>query len=88
MKDDDINELIETLNCMYEDYADAGVDTISVAGVMLAVAVKTLQRTLDKEEFDAILSDLSDNQFGEWADLPDDDASLVEYEQTKKRIIH
>ena len=86
--DEQLTELIDTLTDVYQDYLAEDIEPISVASVMLAVAVKQLQRTLDKDEFRAIIEDLTQNQFSDWAELPDDEYSLVEYEPKKKRIIH
>lgn len=88
LTDEQLTELIDTLTVVYQDYLAEDIDPISVASVMLAVAVKQLQRTLDKDEFRAIIEDLTQNQFSDWAELPDDEYSLVEYEPKKKRIIH
>ena len=51
MTDNEITDLIETLSCIYEDYLDLGVDPTSVASVMLAVAVKQLQKALAQLKF-------------------------------------
>jgi|TARA_R110000772_G_scaffold217249_2_gene327676 hypothetical protein len=88
LTDEQLTELIDTLTDVYQDYLAEDIEPISVASVMLAVAVKQLQRTLDKDEFRAIIEDLTQNQFSDWAELPDDEYSLVEYEPKKKRIIH
>ncbi|MDA9843021.1 hypothetical protein N9C44_00965 [bacterium] len=88
MNDEQITELIDVLTDIFQDYLAEDIEPISVASVMLAVAVKQLQRTLDKDEFRAIIEDLTQNQFSDWAELPDDEYSLVEYEPKKKRIIH
>lgn len=88
LTDEQLTELIDTLTDVYQDYLAEDIEPISVASVMLAVAVKQLQRTLDKDEFRAIIEDLTQNQFSDWAELPDDEYSLVEYELKKKRIIH
>ena len=88
MNDEQITELIDVLTDIFQDYLVEDIEPISVASVMLAVAVKQLQRTLDKDEFRAIIEDLTQNQFSDWAELPDDEYSLVEYEPKKKRIIH
>jgi hypothetical protein len=88
LTDEQLTELIDTLTDVYQDYLAEDIEPISVASVMLAVAVKQLQRTLDKDEFRAIIEDLTQNQFSDWAELPDDEYSLVEYELIKKRIIH
>jgi hypothetical protein len=88
LTDEQLTELIDTLTVVYQDYLAEDIEPISVASVMLAVAVKQLQRTLDKDEFRAIIEDLTQNQFSDWAELPDDEYSLVEYELIKKRIIH
>lgn len=88
LTDEQLTELIDTLTDVYQDYLAEDIAPMSVASVMLAVAVKQLQRTLDKDEFRAIIEDLTQNQFSDWAELPDDEYSLVEYELIKKRIIH
>ena len=88
LTDEQLTELIDTLTDVYQDYLAEDIEPISVASVMLAVAVKQLQRTLDKDMFRAIIEDLTQNQFSDWAELPDDEYSLVEYELKKKRIIH
>jgi len=88
LTDEQLTELIDVLTDIFQDYLAEDIEPISVASVMLAVAVKQLQRTLDKDEFRAIIEDLTQNQFSDWAELPDDEYSLVEYEPKKKRIIH
>ena len=88
LTDEQLTELIDVLTDIFQDYLAENIEPISVASVMLAVAVKQLQRTLDKDEFRAIIEDLTQNQFSDWAELPDDEYSLVEYEPKKKRIIH
>lgn len=85
MTDKEMVDLIETLNCVFEDYMDNNIDPLNIASVMLAVAVKQLRRTLDKDEFDAIIKELSSNQFDNWDELVDKE---FEEEIKKKRIIH
>ncbi len=70
LTDEQLTELIDTLTDVYQDYLAEDIEPISVASVMLAVAVKQLQRTLDKDEFRAIIEDLTQNQFSDWAELP------------------
>ena len=65
LTDEQLTELIDTLTDVYQDYLAEDIEPISVASVMLAVAVKQLQRTLDKDEFRAIIEDLTQNQFSD-----------------------
>ena len=88
MNDEQITELIDVLTDIFQDYLAEDIEPISVSSVMLAVAVKQIQRTLDKDEFRAIIEDITQNKFSDWAELPDDEYSLVEDEPKKKRIIH
>lgn len=88
MKDDDITDLIETLTCIYEDHMDLGIDPTSVASVMLAVSVKQLQRTLDKDEFNAIMNDLAEQQFRSWDELSQEEEEALQEEINKKRTVH
>ena len=88
MTDNEITDLIETLSCIYEDYLDLGVDPTSVASVMLAVAVKQLQKALDRDEFDAIMKDLAEQQFKSWDELDQEDEDFIKQEINKKRILH
>ena len=61
-----------------------------VASVMLAVAVKQLKRQLDENEFNAIMSDLTENQFSEWENMSDEelDELLMELDTKNDRILH
>ena len=90
MTDEQIKDLIDTLSCIFEDYLEEGVSTISVASVMLAVSIKQLQRTLDDDEFTAIMIDLTKNKFSEWEDLSDEEieAYFEETQPDKKRTLH
>ena len=90
MTDEQIKDLIDTLSCIFEDYLEEGVSTISVASVMLAVSIKQLQRTLDDDEFTAIMVDLTKNKFSEWEDLSDEEieAYFEETQPDKKRTLH
>ena len=88
MTDNEITDLIETLSCIHEDYLDLGVDPTSVASVMLAVAVKQLQKALDRDEFDAIMKDLAEQQFKSWDELNQEDEDFIKQEINKKRILH
>jgi len=89
MTDDEMKDLIETLTCMFEDQMAEGVHPISVASVMLAVAVKQLKRRLDPEEFSAIMEDITSNQWEEWEGLSDEDIDiLLEELKEDKKVIH
>jgi len=90
MTDDEMKDLIETLTCLFEDQMADGVHPISVASVMLAVAVKQLKRQLDENEFNAIMSDLTENQFSEWENMSDEelDELLMELDTKNDRILH
>ena len=91
MTDKQIRELIETLSDVFEDYMEESVHPISVAIVMLAVAVKQLKRRLDEDEFDAIMLELSSNKMAEWENLKteeDIDQYIMETDTKKKRTIH
>ncbi len=88
MTDEQIKDLIDTLSCIFEDYLEEGVSTISVASVMLAVSIKQLQRTLDDDEFTAIMVDLTKNKFSEWEDLSDEeiDQYILEIKDNKRTV--
>ena len=91
MTDKQIRELIEKLSDVFEDYMEESVHPISVASVMLAVAVKQLKRRLDEDEFDAIMLELSSNKMAEWENLKteeDIDQYIMETDTKKKRTIH
>jgi hypothetical protein len=90
MTDDEMKDLIETLTCLFEDQLIEGVHPISVASVMLAVAVKQLKRRLDPDEFSVIMDDLITNQWEEWEGLTDEevDSLLIELEEDTKKVIH
>jgi hypothetical protein len=78
MNDEIMQQLIDSLNLVFEDFTDDGNDPTLVASVMFAVAIKQLRERLDDEEFYAIL----------------DEIRVIEHEQlniqteTKKRTIH
>ena len=88
MTDEQIKDLIDTLSCIFEDYLEEGVSNISVASVMLAVSIKQLQRTLDDDEFTAIMIDLTKNKFSEWEDLSDEeiDQYILEIKDNKRTV--
>ena len=90
MTEKQIQQLINVLSDVFEDYLEEGVSTISVASVMLAVSIKQLQRTLDDDEFTAIMVDLTKNKFSEWEDLSDEEieAYFEETQTDKKRTLH
>lgn len=89
MTDDEMKDLIETLTCLFEDQMIEGVHPISVASVMLAVAVKQLKQRLDPEEFSAIMEDLTSNQWEEWEGLSDEEVdALLEDLKEEKKVIH
>jgi hypothetical protein len=87
LTDDELKDLIDTLSYIYEDYMELGIDPVSVASVMLAVSVKQLQRTLDKDEFNVIMKDLSDQQFKTWDEL-EEIKFQEEQEENIKKVIH
>ena len=88
MTDQQIKELIDSLSCIFEDYLEEGISPISVASVMLAVSIKQLQRTLDDDEFTAIMIDLTKNKFSEWEDLSDEeiDQYILEIKDNKRTV--
>tara|TARA_Y100001972_G_C7382270_1_gene200269 strand:- start:182 stop:451 length:270 start_codon:yes stop_codon:yes gene_type:complete len=89
MTDQQIKELIDSLSCIFEDYLEEGISPISVASVMLAVSIKQLQRTLDDDEFTAIMIDLTKNKFSEWEDLTDEEIEQYILEiKDNKRTVH
>ena len=91
MTDKQIRELIEKLSDVFEDYMEESVHPISVASVMLAVAVKQLKRRLDEDEFDAIMIELASNKMSEWENLKteeDIEQYIMETDTSKKRTIH
>lgn len=89
MTEDEMKDLIETLTCLFEDQMADGVHPISVASVMLAVAVKQLKRRLDPDEFSAIMEDLTSNQWEEWEGLSDEEVdALLEDLKDEKKVIH
>ena len=90
MTDEQIRDLINILSDVFDDHVDEGVHPISVASVMLAVAVKQLKRQLDENEFNAIMSDLTENQFSEWENMSDEelDELLMELDTKNDRILH
>ena len=51
MTDEQIRDLINILSDVFDDHVDEGVHPISVASVMLAVAVKQLKRNLSFIEY-------------------------------------
>ena len=55
---------------------------------MLAVSIKQLQRTLDDDEFTAIMVDLTKNKFSEWEDLSDEeiDQYILEIKDNKRTV--
>lgn len=89
MTEDEMKDLIETLTCLFEDQMADGVHPISVASVMLAVAVKQLKRRLDPDEFSVIMEDLTSNQWEEWEGLSDEEVdALLEDLKDEKKVIH
>ncbi len=90
MTEKQIQQLISVLSDIMEDHLEDGIHPISVASVMLAVAVKQLQRRLDEEEFTAIMIDLTNNKFSEWEDLSDEEleAYMEDIQPNKKRTLH
>jgi hypothetical protein len=91
MTDEQIRDLINTLSDIFDDYIDQGDHPISVASVMLAVAVKQLKRNLDEEEFYAILDDLTANKFYKWDEMSAEEIEDMYIDDTpnnKKEIIH
>lgn len=89
LSDEQIRELINTLSDIFEDYMEESVHPISVASVMLAVAVKQLKRRLDDDEFDAILYELTSNRLSEWENLrTEEDIDEYIMDSSKKRTIH
>jgi len=90
MTDEEMKGLIEVLTDLFEDQIIEGVHPISVASVMLAVAVKQLKRRLDPDEFSAIMDDITSNEWDEWEKLSDEeiDTLLSDLEDKNKRTVH
>ena len=89
LTDEQIGELIDTLNTIFEDYLVENVHPISVASVMLAVAVKQLKRRLDDEEFGAIINELTSGRIAEWENLrTEEDIDEYIMDSSKKRTLH
>ncbi len=90
MNDEELMSMIEQLTNVYEDRADQGIHPVSVASVMLAVAIKQLRKGLDDNEFNAIMEDLTENQFSEWENLTDEelDDLLQDLDTENKKVIH
>ena len=90
MNDEELISMIEQLTNVFEDRADQGIHPVSVASVMLAVAIKQLRKGLDDNEFNAIMEDLTENQFSEWENLTDEelDDLLQDLDTENKKVIH
>lgn len=90
MTDEQIRDLINILSDVFDDHIDEGVHPISVASVMLAVAVKQLKRNLDEEEFYAIMEDLTSNKFYKWDEMSTEEIEDMFSEDTpnSKKVIH
>ena len=90
MNDEELMSMIEQLTNVFEDRADQGIHPVSVASVMLAVAIKQLRKGLDDNEFNAIMEDLTENQFSEWENMSDEelDELLMELDTKNDRILH
>ena len=90
MSDDELMTLIDQLTDMFEHKQDEGIHPISTASVMFAVAVKQLKKGLDEHEFNAIMTDLTQNKFSEWENLTDEelDDLLQELDAENKKVIH
>ena len=80
MDDAKMNDLIETLSCVFEDYLEVGEQPVLIASVMFAVAIKNLRANLDDEEFYAILDEIKNTEM-----LEDEfDRALIQ----SKRTLH
>ena len=90
MTDEQIRDLINILSDVFDDHVDEGVHPISVASVMLAVAVKQLKRNLDEEEFYAIMDDLTANKFYKWDEMSTEEIEDMYIDDTpnNKKVIH
>jgi len=90
MTDEQIRDLINILSDVFDDHIDEGVHPISVASVMLAVAVKQLKRNLDEEEFYAIMEDLTANKFYKWDEMSAEEIEDMFSDDTpnSKKVIH
>jgi hypothetical protein len=90
MTDEQIRDLINILSDVFDDHVDEGVHPISVASVMLAVAVKQLKRNLDEEEFYAIMDDLTANRFYKWDEMSAEEIEDMYIDDTpnNKKVIH
>ena len=90
MTDEQIRDLINTLSDVFDDHIEEGGHPISVASVMLAVAVKQLKRNLDEEEFYAIMEDLTANKFYKWDEMSAEEIEDMYIDDTpnNKKVIH
>lgn len=80
MNEDKMNDLIETLSCVFEDYLEVGEQPVLIASVMFAVAIKNLRANLDDEEFYAILDEIKNTEM-----LTDEWEQAI---QDTKRTVH
>lgn len=90
MTDEQIRDLINVLSDVFDDHIDEGVHPISIASVMLAVAVKQLKRNLDEDEFYAIMEDLTANKFYKWDEMSAEEIEDMYIDDTpkNKKVIH
>jgi len=66
-------ELIKILDDIIEDHIYDGIHEISVASVMLAVAVRKIKDQIPEEEFRVLLEELTTGESGYELVINDDD---------------
>jgi len=79
LTDQKIMELIKTLDDIIEDHIYDGIHEISVASVMLAVAVRKIKDQIPEEEFRLLMEELITGESG---------YELVIDEEDTERTIH
>jgi len=73
LTDQKIMELIKILDDIIEDHIYDGIHEISVASVMLAVAVRKIKDQIPEEEFRVLLEELTTGESGYELVINDDD---------------
>jgi len=73
LTDQKIMELIKILDDIIEDHIYDGIHEISVASVMLAVAVRKIKDQIPEEEFRVLLEELATGESGYELVIDDDD---------------
>lgn len=79
LTDQKIMELIKTLDDIVEDHIYDGIHEVSVASVMLAVAVRKIKDQIPEEEFRLLMEELITGESG---------YELVIDEEDTERTIH